>query len=344
MAQHRHPYQLHPSHYQQLQPQYGVTAQGGTSGAGYAQQVWQQQGYHGIGVVTGQSGVSEGGQNDEMNNYHRMEFAASTLQRSSTVPLTSRRTLVPVPPATANLTTNSTTDDALQSLLTSRPSLLPLPKLAAPAGSNTSATSRATSRIAVLANVREQAVGQFIAMELKREKERKRKAEYRARKRAEEIGGDGDEEEEGMRADEEDMEDVIGLEGTEAQQSNGGRKASAEDSMSERRNQTRHSHETTPPITFQPQQYHHQQQNVIDPVLVGQGDSAYGSRLGAGGGEKVQVRVGDRIVAIKLGEDEEIHWQERLADLASVTVSTSPKGEAKLRIGFQDMNKMEATA
>ncbi|KAJ9092752.1 hypothetical protein QFC19_008604 [Naganishia cerealis] len=146
-------------------------------------------------------------------------------------------------------------------------------------------------------------------MELRREKERKRKADWRARKRAEaahaEGGGGGDDPGTGL-----SEEGRIGEEGTMGEEQDVHR-ASVEESSSERCAKLRHSTEASTiiatPTPTPAQHYHHhhqQQQNVIDPQLIGQGETSYSSGSGLGSSGKVQVKVGNRYVAgyVECGE------------------------------------------
>lgn len=176
--------------------------------------------------------------------------------------------------------------EAIRALLAARP---PTPSLAHPPTPTRSTTPATLARAAALARVREQAVEQFIAMELRREKERKRKADYRARKRQEAKGVPP-----APPGETEQMEpDTAEVDGTEHAPVDDEGPQFPISSTSLVQHVYQHLQHHSP----QPQQSH-----GIDPQMMGRGDAPNSGRAssapGGLGGGKVQVKVGDRIVAV----------------------------------------------
>lgn len=153
---------------------------------------------------------------------------------------------------------------------------------------------------------REQAVEQYIVLELRREKERKRKADYRARKRRE----------------------ALGLPAEQPGHVEGARVGDGmvEEEMDEQSNDGPQFPESSTSIAqdmYQQQPQH--QQPSFDQQWT-RGSPPYSGRASSAPVGKVQVRVGDRIVAVSC----RVFWETASSTMNGSEVRDLERGEARI--------------
>lgn len=188
---------------------------------------------------------------------------------------------------------STNTPESIKTDPTARPMMnlaaeLPTPTFPAPTSVGQSSTSSSTQpEIAKETAQREQAVEQYIVLELRREKERKRKADYRARKRREALA---------LPAEQPGHAEVAGVGGGMAEEE-------TDEQADDDEPQFPESSASLAQDMYQQQPH---QQTSFDQQWM-RGSPPYSGRASSAPVGKVQVRVGDRIVAVS----SRVFWEKR---------------------------------